>query len=882
MSLWTRFANVLRGNKLNREIDEEFESHIAEAVEAGRDPSEARRAFGPPLRQREASRDARVVTWLDALRADVIFGFRQLKRNKVTSAAAVLSLALAMGACTSAFRLIDAVLLRPLPVSEPDRLYSIAFTGPTLTAGMHTWDSCSYPMFEKMRTAVKDDAELIAMSYSERTDLTYASDQEMEKAYRQYVSGWMFGDFGIEPALGRLLTEDDDRVPGQSPVAVISYDYWEHRFARDPNVVGRTFRIGNDLYEIVGVAGKGFTGTEPGTMTDVFVPTTMNARSIRSVNSFWFRTFVRIKPGTAIGPLQDKLQALYVAMELERSKGWTNLPRALRDAIPRTRLLLLTAAEGVSGMQQDYRTALATLGILVLLVLLIACVNVANLMTALAAARAREMALRVSIGAGRLRLVQMVLVESSLVASLAAGIGGLFAWWSAPFVVRMINPPDNPARLVLPTDWRVLGFGVALIIGVTLLFGLLPAMRASAVKPVSALKGGDDPHARRRLMHGMIAGQVAFCFLVVFVGGLFVATFNRLSHVPTGFSADRVLTLDTVTRKGLSPLAWEQMSDHLRSLPGVETVALAGWPLMSGTQHNEPISVHDAPPSNVAAYFLSTSSDWMDAMRIPLLDGRHFRANDADPQVAIVNQKFARQYFGGQNALGQRFKTVGSKTDYEIVGIAGDAGYRGIREPILPVVFVPFRSFDKDGAFAAVDSATIVVRTKTESPVTLESVLRQEVHRAQAEFRVSNIRTQQEILDAQTIRERLLAMLGMFFAGVALLLAAIGLYGVLNYSVLQRRREIGIRLAVGAQRGAIARMVTAEVFMVVIAGVVIGAAMGLGAARYIETLFYHVKSSDAVMLAIPSAAVFFVASLAMLPGVLRAMRIDPAETLRSE
>jgi predicted permease len=822
------------------------------------------------------------VSWLDALRADVIFGFRQLKRNKVTSAAAVLSLALAMGACTSAFRLIDALLLRPLPVAEPERLYSIAFTGPSLTAKTHTWDSCSYPMFEKMRAAVKNDAELIAMSYSERTDLTYASDQDMEKAYRQYVSGRMFGNFGIEPALGRLLTEDDDRVPGQKPVAVISYDYWEHRFAGDPRIVGRTFRIGNDLYEIVGVAGKGFTGTEPGTMTDIFVPTMMNARSIGSVNSFWFRTFVRIKPGTAIGPLQDKLQALYVAMELERSKGWTNLPRALRDAIPKTRLLLLTAAEGVSGMQQDYRTALATLGVLVLLVLLIACVNVANLMTALAAARAREMALRVSIGAGRVRLVQMVLVESSLVASLAAGIGGLFAWWSAPFVVGMINPPDNPARLVLATDWRVLGFGVALMIGVTLLFGLMPALRASSVKPVNALKGGDDPHARRRLMHGMIVGQVAFCFVVVFVGGLFVATFDRLSHVPTGFSADRVLTLDTVTGKGLSPVAWEQMADHLRSLPGVETVALAGWPLMSGTHHNEPISVHDAPPSDVVAYFLSTSPDWMEAMRIPLLDGRKFRPNDTDPQVAIVNQKFARQYFGGQNAVGQRFKTAGSKTAYEIVGIAGDAGYRGIREPILPVVYVPFRSLDRDGALGVIDSGTIIIRTKTENSGTLESVLRREVHKAQAEFRVSNIRTQQEILDAQTIRERLLAMLGLFFSGVALLLAAIGLYGVLNYSVLQRRREIGIRLAVGARRGAIARMVTQEVFGVVAAGIVVGAAMGLGAARSIEALFYHVKSSDAAMLAIPSGTVFVVALFAMLPGVWRAMGINPAETLRSE
>jgi ABC-type antimicrobial peptide transport system permease subunit len=303
---------------------------------------------------------------------------------------------------------------------------------------------------------------------------------------------------------------------------------------------------------------------------------------------------------------------------------------------------------------------------------------------------------------------------------------------------------------------------------------------------------------------------------------------------------------------------------------------------MSGTQHNDPISVHNAPPSNVAAYFLATSPDWLEAMKIPLLNGRRFRMNDANPQSAIVNQTFARQFFGGENVVGQRFKTAGSKTDYEIVGVAGDAGYRGIREPMLPVVYVPFRSIDKNGALEVIDSGTILVRTRDETPAALESILRQEVHKAQAQFRVSNIRTQQEILDAQTIRERLLAMLGMFFAGVALLLAAIGLYGVLNYSVLQRRREIGIRLAVGAQRGAIVRIVTAEVFVAVLAGVVVGAGIGLGTARYIEALFYHVKTSDVVMLAIPSGAVFLVALFAMLPGVSRAMRIDPAETLRSE
>jgi len=880
MALWTRVWNVFRGDKVNQDLNEEYESHMDEAIARGRDPEEVRRAFGSLLRQREASRRVRVAGWLDGLRSDAIFGWRQLKRNKVTSAAAVLSLALGMGACVSAFRLIDALLLRPLPVAEPERLYAISFDGVGFQGKPYSFDSGSYPMFAKMRAAAAGDAELIAVSYVERTDLTYATDEEMEKAHWQFVSGWMFREFGLRPAIGRLLREDDDLEPGKHPVAAISYDYWERRFGRDPNVVGRPFRVGKDVYEIVGVIGKGFTGTEPGTMTDIFVPSMMRAGSVTNPNRFWLRTLVKMKPRTALEPLRAKLQALYIAMEKERAKGWTNLPKELTDGIPKTRLSLVTAGEGVSGMQKDYRSALVTLGVLVLLVLLIACVNVANLMTALAASRAREMALRVSIGAGRLRLVQMVLVESAMLASVAATIGGLFAWWSAPLVVGMINPPDNPARLELPADWRVLWFAAALIVLVTLLFGLVPALRASSVKPVNALKGGDDPHARRRMVDGMIAAQVAFCFLVVFVGGLFVTTFDKLSHVPLGFSPDGVVTLETVTAQGLPPAAWAQMVEHLRTLPGVDAVSLAAWPLMGPTRQNEAISVHDAPPSNVFSFVLATSPGFLETMKIPLLSGRDFRWNDTDPQVAIVNQRFARQYFGGTNPVGQRFKTVGSKTEYEIVGLVGDAAYHEIRDPMMPVFYMPYRSLDKDGALRLIGSETVLVHGA--NVAALEPLLRREIHAARAEFRVSNVRTQKEIIDAQTVRERLLAMLGLFFAAVALLLAGIGLYGVLHYSVLQRRREIGIRVAVGARAGAIMRLVTGSVFAMVALGVAAGVGLGRASERYMESLFFQVKASDASMLAIPTAVILAVAVVATVPAVLRALQIDPVEILRAE
>src|SRR5580692_4990459 len=492
MSLWSRLANVVRGDRLNRDIDEELQSHLEEAIEHGRDPAEARRAFGSPLRRREESRDVKLIAWLSSLRADAIFGWRQLMKRKVTSAAAILSLALAIGSCTSAFRLIDALLLRPLPVAHPERLYALLRQGIGFDGKFQTGDYWAYPAFRLMRAAVKDQAELIAVSYAERMDLTYRSDQEIEKANIQYVSGWMFGSFGLRPALGRLFTENDDLKPGAHPYAVLSYDYWTRRFAQDPKIIGRRFQMGDRSYEIAGVGPGRFTGTETGAVTDIFMPKMMHPAVVRD-DSTWHRTLAILKPGVAPGPVRARLHATSRAFEMERAKGFTGILKESIDRYLNQTILLEPAPAGLSGMQQDYRRSLTALGVLVALVLLIACANVANLMTAQAAARAREMALRVSIGAGRWRLIQLVMVESAWVAFLAATVGALFAWWSAPFVLGRINPPDNPARLFLPADWRVLAFGVVLTQAVVLLFGLLPAFRASSVNPVSALKGGEDP-----------------------------------------------------------------------------------------------------------------------------------------------------------------------------------------------------------------------------------------------------------------------------------------------------------------------------------------------------------------------------------------------------
>ncbi|HEX4319846.1 MAG TPA: ABC transporter permease [Acidobacteriaceae bacterium] len=880
MSLWSRLANVFRGDRLNREITEEFESHIAEAVEKGRDPAEARRAFGFIVRQQEASHQVRVVRWLESLLADVIFGWRQLKRNKVTSAVAILSLGLAMGACVGAFRLIDALLWRPLPVAHAEQLYALSRGGMVFNGKPFTDRSWAHPSFDLMRAAVKDQTELIAVSDADRMDLTYRSDEEMEKANVQYVSGWMFDTFGLQPAVGRLLTANDELKPGAEPYAVLSYDYWTSRFGQDPKVVGRTLRMGRDIYEIVGVAPKPFTGTEPGIFTDIFLPTMMNPAVTRS-DASWHRTLVVVKPGVPLEPLRQQLNAVSRAFEAERIKGFTGQDRKIfEQLLSQAQLLIEPASAGVSDLQEDYRRALGALGLLVVMVLLIACVNVANLMTAQAATRAREMALRVSIGAGKSRLVQMVLVESAMLAVIAAAIGALLAWRSAPFVVSMINPADNPARLVLPADWRVFGFGLALIFSVMLLFGLLPALRASSVKPASALRGGDDPHSRRRIMHAMIAAQVAFCFLVVFVSGLFVSTFEHLSNKPLGFSSDRLLLLESVAHEGQPSVVWEQIADNLRSVPGVEKVALAGWPLLGNNSWNGFILINGIPTGPTLAYFLPVSSGWVDTMKIRFIDGRDFRASDTSPGEAIVNETFVRTYFNRVNPIGKSFEKGGDH--YTIVGLVADAPYRSLREPILPAAYVPFHQVDAAGVVQKSDQGTFIVRTASSNPLALASVLRQAIPHARTGFRVSNLRTQDELVRAQTVRERLLAILAAFFSGVALLLAAIGLYGVLNYSVLQREREFGIRIAVGARVGSIAWLATSRVFVMVLTGAVIGAALGMTSVRYVQTLLYEVKGSDPAMLVVPALMLLTAALLAAMPAVLRAVRIDPAIMLRAE
>jgi len=885
MSLWSRIWNTVQGERLNREIDEELQSHIEEAITAGRDPKEVRRAFGCTLRARDASHSIRVVGWLESLLSDISFGWRQLCRNNITSVAAVLSLGLGIGSSVAAFRLIDALLWRPLPISGSGRLYVLSRKMIGLYDKPAEDNYWATPDFKLMRDAAKEQADLIAISDADRTDITWSTDDDMEKAHVAYVSGNMFPNFGLEPALGRLLAPMDDRGPGLSPYAVLSWDYWNHRFGSDPRVLGRSVHIGDQTFEIIGVGPRDFTGTEKGTVTDIFLPLSMNRLATQQSVS-WHHTFLMLKPGvdraTVLEPLRQHLSAVSRAFEVECSTCYRGMTQASIDRFLNKTLVFNPAGAGISDLQKDYRRSLGILGLLAALVLLIACVNVSNMMTAQAGARAQEMALRISIGAGRRRLVQLILCQSALLALLASVLGAVFAAWSAPFVLSLINPPDNPARLALPADWPVVLFGFGLILLVVLLLGLLPALRASAVRPVAALKGGEDPHSPRRRMRGAIALQVAFCCLVLFLSSLFVASFQRLENRPLGFSTDRLLLLETVTGKGQLPVVWNQTAEALRASPGVDSVAISGWPLLGRIHINSDISINGAPPSPTPAWFLNVSPSWLSTMKTPLVSGRDFLPDDTSPGAAIVNETFAKTFFPGQDPVGHTFERGANQPLNKIVGVTPDTPYDDLREPNRAVFYVPFDEIDGQSAPKAVDFATLVIHTDAQNPLVLAASLRQLIAQRHNGLRVSNITTQLDLFRNQTIRERLIAMLAAFFAAVALLLAGLGLYAVLNYSVLQRRREIGIRMAIGSTRAGIVRIVTLDVFVMIALGGCAGIVLGFGASRYVESLFYQVKATDADMIASPTCAMLLTALVATLPAVLRALRTDPTEILRTE
>jgi hypothetical protein len=864
MSWLTRATRVFRESKLDRELADEQQFHIQARIEEligrGLLPDEAmrtvQRQFGNRLQLRERSRDARLVPWLESVVNDIRFGLRMLRKNPAVTLAAVASLALAIGSATAAFSLIEALVLRPLPVKDPARLVYVSYPSqsPDPVQRQEDADSFSYPLFRQMRDAARPRADLFAVGY--QGEQTAVFDGAVEKITPQWISGNSFEILGIRPALGRLLSANDDLRPGAHPVAVLSYDFWQRRFGGDPHVLGQWFRhednsVQGEPFQIVGVAQAGFTGLEPGYRTDIWMPTMMFTEAIDKGGWSWLRIWGRLKPGITAEQLRSATQGPFAADRRERVAKYfpaDTPPEQLRSFLNAS-VHIASAAHGPSQLRQDFERPLWVLASLVGLVLLIACFNVANLYLARVTARDHEMALRISIGAGKRRLQQQLLIESGLIALAASVLGAVFAAICAPAVLRMLSTTHNRIFLDLRPNASLFGFLVVICTVTTMLFGLAPALRASRRSPNTALKAGSGKTSLRiGLLQPLLAAQVGFSFVVLFVAGLLLFTFQRLNNLDPGFAKEGVV-LCRVEGKGL----------------------------------HEGVRIPGRKPDDFEPSYLSVSPGFLATMKIRLFAGRDFSPHDGEPKepsVTIVNQAFVRRYFPDKDPVGQQFLRQGPNKTWipqVIAGVAGDAKYNDLREPAPPTVYVPYvPNRGLDGS-----AGTLEIRTTLDA-ADLTALLRNEVPRVHAGFSLTEVYLQSEFVNNTLARERLMALLSGFFAIVAITLVAVGLYGVLTYVVVQRTREIGIRIALGAQQGQAIRLVLSGVGVVIAVGLTVGLGIGLGMGRLLTSFLFEVRPSDFLVIALPVGFLLLASSVAALPAALRAAQVDPAIALRYE
>jgi predicted permease len=904
MSWLSRIVNVFRSAEVNEELDEELRFHVEARAEdliaAGvpRDDAlrEASRRLGNTGVLRERSRDVRLLAWMDALVRDLSFGARMLRRDAVVSAAAIASLALAIGACTAAFALVDALILRPLPVREPSRLVSLAIVE---DPARRDRTSFNYPLYQRLGEATRGRVELAAFSHQARSDAAIDRRGAEEHVYAQFASGNAFGLLGVTPALGRVLVPSDDKPGAAHDVAVLSHSFWMARFGGDPAVVGRRLRLERNTYEIVGVARKGFTGVEPGIRTDFWVPLTSTAtpESLTDPGWHWFKVLGRLEPGHSAGEVRDVMQSVLSNFRKEEAAArWRpGMPTEGRDRYLRAPMVLRPAWNGLSDLRTDFARPLWILSAVVGLVLLLACSNLANLMLARAAARSREMALRLSIGAGRGRLVQQMLVEAAAISVAAVALGTLFAWIAAPAIVTLLAPADAPAYLDLHFDWRVLGFVAALGILATVTFGLVPAVRASSTSPVNALKvAGGRSSTRVVLVRPLVAVQTAVGLAVLVVAGVLLLSFNRLVHVDAGFEPEGVtlvsVELVNPDEGARGRDAAQTLLDQVRAAAGVTAAGLSKWPIMSGAGWTGWVRIPGRRPDDTEVYFLEVTRGFLDAMRMRLLAGRDLTRRDVDADAegpVLVNETFARMYFPGVSPVGSRFERPegnrsggGREVPHEIVGIVADTKYNDLREAAPPMVYMPLRG-PRPGDDMTLKSGTLEIRTSLPDEA-VAGVVRAAAARVSPPMKVTNVTKQSTLVTNTMLRERLLALLSAFFALVSLALAGVGLYGVLSYSVVRQTREIGIRMALGATWRLIVGGVLGGIAAYVAVGLVTGLGAGLWLARFLSKLLYEVRPGDTATILLPLGLLLLVVLPAALLPARRAATVDPVVALRDE
>jgi putative ABC transport system permease protein len=833
---------------------------------------------------------------MSTLTADLRLAARGLRRSPLFATVAILSLALGIGANTAIFTLIDQILLRRLPVKEPDQLVMLYQQGSHMGSNMGT-RMHSYPIYQDFQARAEPLSEVLCRRL---VPASVSIDNRTERVQAEMVSGNYFSMLGVAPALGRVFNsrEDDQQYQGH-PSVVLSYDYWVDRFARDPGVLGKKILVNDSPMTIVGVSAAGFAGLDPAQSPQIRVPVLMKPAMVPDWGwvhmddrrTRWVQVFGRLKSGYTVESAKGPLQGLFTQirgheMTLPAAKDWSAYSR---DQFMKGRLQVVSANIGFSGIRNDFSTALVVLMCMVGLVLLIACANVANLLIARGFMRQREIAVRLSLGASRGRLVRQLLVES-LVLSFVGGVVGLgVAVFLTRALLALVPSEGQPLLIQAQPDVRILGFALCLTFATGIIFGLLPALRASRPDPWTTLKDTVGSIAGSGgslfLRKGLVTAQVALSFLLLFGAGLFVRSLQNLKTTDTGVVLDNLVTFQ------LSPALsgytdqravqfYQELLDRLRSAPGVKAAALAAVSILSGDEWDSYMSVEGHRPAdgeNMQAFMNALSPGYFATMQIPFLEGRDFKPMDVHDKanVAIVNRRFAEHFFKGTSAVGKHIGWGGGpdmKLSIEIIGVVADSLYEGPREGVRRQVFIP-----KWGR----NSAAFYVRTSTAS-ASAYSVIRSEVKQLDSSMPVYQMKTLEAQLDETLLTDRLIALLSAGFGLLATVLASIGLYGVMAFVVARRKKELGIRLALGAQPGMVIWMVMREVLLLLTIGLAVGipAAMWLG--QLVSSQLYGIQPHDPLIAGSTMLLLTIVSAAAGLIPAHRASRIDPILALRYE
>ena len=875
MALLSRLVAVLRANRTVHEIDEELESHIHEAVAAGRDPVEARRAFGSALRYREQSRDLKLIGWLDDLFQDLRFGARMLARSPGFSFLAILCLTLSIGANAAVFSWIEGILLRPFPlVADQDRLMAVANTN---RGSADTFDM-SWPDFQDLARA----STLIDAFIAEKiTGTTLSIGDRAVRVPGSMVSANYFDAIGVHPVLGRGFEPGEDSGRNAHPVTVISYQMWQERFHGDPAVIGKTQVLAGLPHTIVGVAPNGFFGTFVGYAFQFWVPVSMQTQfdagvyKLEDRGARWIEGFARPKSGVTIEQAQAESSAIAARLEAEypeTNRGWG------------VRLFPLWQTPF-----NNAATFLPTLGIallVVLSVLLIACANVGNLLLVRAFARQQEMTIRLAVGAGRRRLIKQLLTEGLILSAIAAAGGLVVAHWLRD-AVALLTPPRGGILLRLPgeLDWRVLAVSGGVCLISTVLFGLVPAVLASQVDLAGALRSesGGIIGARSKawIRSTLVVVQMTLSFVLLVGAGLLIQSMQAIRHANPGFSTQGVVTtsVDLFTA-GYDPqrakLFQDELIDRVQSLGGVESAAFSRQtPFTYRSYSSAAIAVdgYDAPlDQQPSADYNEVGPGFLATMGIPLVSGREFtRAdNETAPPVAIVDETMAAQFWRGLDPVGRRVQVKG--TWMQIVGVARTAKYRNLLEAPKPFFYVPLRQ-----NFSA--SAGLQIRTP-QSTAALAPALVREIHALDANVAPGELITMREQVERTTASQRVAFTILVVFGGLALMLAAIGLYGVMASTVSQSTRELALRMALGAGASDLLQLVLSKGLLLTAGGVALGVVAALEATRLMGYLLYRVSPRDPLAFAWAVVVIAIASLTACLVPAWRATRTDPLRALR--